>query len=480
MLKGQARIPNMWFRYSSIPVLLLISFLASTTMGQIPGSLPSKRAVQTSDGEAHGVYLFVLRTPAHIHFSSFAVCEQVKDTVSQYLSEHQIEVRKVDESPCSAIPGENLIVTDIGDFPDVLQRARLAGASHVLFLTVDRPWKSWLKLKLQCLDLSGTVMWEEVVSNSSALTGAGGLKSASKEMAKRLDARIGQPGLVVLTAQSSPLNQIVADLTPSVGKAPAPSQTSPADEAAANQVRAVLPQEAQSTPTEVAQDSKVELPQGTLVRLVLIKPVDSKTAKVGDKLEFRVLEDVKVGDLVVIPRKSAASAIVAGLSPPKRKNVPGRITIRAEGVTLINNEVAALSGSRTIQSGNQNVSLKRDEEIRELIQSTAGLGVLFLPLFALAHGEYVVLPAGMELAAALESPVILERAGLLQMQPAPEEKRQGILSLRSTMYRFLLPIAQSFISAKLRWPVCKRPLFSRLLCRREMSCSPKFGPLNKV
>jgi hypothetical protein len=71
------------------------------------------------------------------------------------------------------------------------------------------------------------------------------------------------------------------------------------------------------TPTE--DQATVTLPAGTIVRLMLIQPVNSANAKVGDEL---------VGDLVVIPRKSTASGTVTELQPPRCKKNPGALQSR--------------------------------------------------------------------------------------------------------------------------------------------------------
>jgi len=228
------------------------------------------------------------------------------------------------------------------------------------------------------------------------IAGKGGLKNALKKMQERLAARIGQPGLKVQGGEDA-------------------SATQPAAENAPGQFR----------PSATVQGATVELPEGTLVRLMVIVPVNSKTASVGGKVEFRVLEDVKVGDLVVIPRKALASGVVTELIPPRRRSRPGRITVKAKTVSIVDHQLATLRGLRTLQSGNRNVTLETQGQVLNTIQSTGGLGVLFLPLFMLKHGEYVVLPAGMEFAAELDHPITMERTALLQAQPAPAEKRHG-------------------------------------------------------
>jgi hypothetical protein len=358
------------------------------------------------------------------------VFQEVKAAISEYLAGQHVDVRKVEEADSSALAVENLKITHAEAMPDVLQKARLVGASHVLFLTVDRPMKSWVKLKMQCFDLSGTVLWEETTSNGTSLSGGGGLKSALKRMQDRLAARIGQPGLVVQgvenTSATQPAAENVAGHSPPVtAQAQALQKESGPGGSPANQASTAGPEPGQIRPSAIAQDATVVLPEGTPVRLMLIAPVNSMTASVGDKVEFRVLEDVKATDLVVIPRKAVASGVVTELAPPRRRQRPGRITVKAETVSLINNQAASLRGLRTLQSGNRNVDLKTQAQIYDTLEATQGLGLFFLPLFMLKHGEYVVLPAGMEFAAVLDHSITIERTALLQAQPAPAEKHHG-------------------------------------------------------
>ena len=368
--------------------------------------------------------MFVYRTPAHIKYSSGTVFEQVKTALTDFLAAQHVEIVRIEESDFAALANENLQITETADLPDVFQRARLSGASYILFVTVDRPMKSWVKLTIQCSDLSGEILWKEEAANSTALTGSSGLHSALKRMEDRLAARIGQPGLTTkgsMEAAAVPGGLATAASDSSAASALATENKPSMGEDVANQRSAVSLENNELPATPTSEQSIVSLPEGTVVRLMLVQPVNSQTAKVGDKLKFQVLEDVKAGGLVVIPRRSAASAEVIGLQAPRRRGKPGSISIKAETVVLIDQDVATLRGLRTLQSGNRNVTLERDAEISSLIQSTGGFGVFFLPLYMLGHGEYPVLPVGMEFTAALSEPVAMQRAALLATQPAEEQ-----------------------------------------------------------
>jgi hypothetical protein len=80
----------------------------------------------------------------------------------------------------------------------VLGYAKKAGASSLLFLTLDRPVHSWVKLSVQCFDMTGSLLWEAGASDSGWLhTGKPDVLNVIKETQKQLARRIGGPGLPV-------------------------------------------------------------------------------------------------------------------------------------------------------------------------------------------------------------------------------------------------------------------------------------------
>jgi hypothetical protein len=60
---------------------------------------------------------------------------------------------------------------------------------------VDRPATSWLKVTLQCYDLSGKALWEEHTSSAGGLSGKGAPSKTIENLKKKILPRIGQPGL---------------------------------------------------------------------------------------------------------------------------------------------------------------------------------------------------------------------------------------------------------------------------------------------
>jgi hypothetical protein len=66
----------------------------------------------------------------------------------------------------------------------------------------------------------------------------------------------------------------------------------------------------QQNPSTNAAISSGFVPEDTPVRLRLSQNLSSGTAKVNDKVDFEVIEEIKVGDIVVIPQGGTAIGTV--------------------------------------------------------------------------------------------------------------------------------------------------------------------------
>ncbi len=98
---------------------------------------------------------------------------------------------------------------------------------------------------------------------------------------------------------------------------------------------------ASQTPT-VAANSATKLEDATPVLLRTKEELSSGTAKVGDRVPFRVTEDVKAGDLVVIQRGAEALGVVTAVQPRRRKGHGGSLDVAIQSVQLLNGEPAPL------------------------------------------------------------------------------------------------------------------------------------------
>jgi len=74
----------------------------------------------------------------------------------------------------------------------------------------------------------------------------------------------------------------------------------------------------------VAAHPALKLADGTPVLLRTKEALSSANAKVGDRVPFRVTEDVKAGDLIVIQRGAEAWGIVTAVQRKKTQGGTGQ------------------------------------------------------------------------------------------------------------------------------------------------------------
>jgi hypothetical protein len=135
-----------------------------------------------------GAYFVAYRTPAHISRSSPDVFHGIASDMLDFLKRNEVKI--------IADPERGTIQTDeLFSLDSLLNLTKNAGATSLLYVTVDRPATSWLKVTVQCYDLSGKVLWEEHASATSGLSGKGAPTKTMEHLEKKLLLRIGQPGL---------------------------------------------------------------------------------------------------------------------------------------------------------------------------------------------------------------------------------------------------------------------------------------------
>jgi hypothetical protein len=91
------------------------------------------------------------------------------------------------------------------------------------------------------------------------------------------------------------------------------------------------------TPT-AATNSVTKLDDATPVLLWTKEELSSGTAKVGDRVPFRVTEDVKAGDLIIIQRGAEAWGVVTAVQPKRHKGRGGSLDVAIQSVQLLNRD----------------------------------------------------------------------------------------------------------------------------------------------
>jgi hypothetical protein len=172
------------------------------------------------------------------------------------------------------------------------------------------------------------------------------------------------------------------------------------------QVTAVAPE---TTP----HDSVLKLADATPVLLRTKQSLSSATATVGDRVPFRVTEDVKVGDLIVIRRGAEAWGVVTAVKPKARKGLAGTLDVSIQSARLLTGDSATLRAEQHLKG----VGRSMTADTAEVVGRTAGLGVVFIPLIRMEKGADITLEADTKATAYLNGDVALDRIALERMQP---------------------------------------------------------------
>src|SRR6266545_3247459 len=96
------------------------------------------------------------------------------------------------------------------------------------------------------------------------------------------------------------------------------------------------------TPAPIAPVTRSAVPppfefgllEDTPVRIKLTRTISSKDARLDEKIDFEVLEDVKVKDVVVIRHGAMAIATVTKAQPKRRLGRSGKLDINIDYVQL--------------------------------------------------------------------------------------------------------------------------------------------------
>lgn len=176
----------------SLTIVLL--FLATATLSQqnLTNTNPQQTATTQSNS---GVYYAAFRTSAHISRSSPEIFHAVSQDLLDYLKSKGVRV--------VADPERGILETsDQMSTASMLRLAKLAGASSLLLVTVDRPAASWLKITVQSFDDNGKQLWEENADKKSGLSGKSAPHDVGEKIKSKLDRHVGKEGLPVDTTAS--------------------------------------------------------------------------------------------------------------------------------------------------------------------------------------------------------------------------------------------------------------------------------------
>lgn len=163
------------------------------------------------------------------------------------------------------------------------------------------------------------------------------------------------------------------------------SQSAPV--AMASSLQDTTKDQEQSSPSP---NAKTTLEDGTPVKLRISQTVSSADAHLNDRVEFEVLEDIRVADALIIPKGGIAWGTVTEAQPKRRMGRGGKLEIVMDSVRLVDGEKAALRATKEVQGGGH---------VGAMTAGIVATGLLFwpaAPFFLFMHGKDITIAKGTE------------------------------------------------------------------------------------
>jgi len=144
------------------------------------------------------------------------------------------------------------------------------------------------------------------------------------------------------------------------------------------------------------------LEDGTPVKLRTARTISSADAHTGDTLDFEVLDDIRLNDLLVVPKGGIAWGTVTEAQPKRRMARGGKLDVNIDAVRLTDGEKVPLRAVKEVKGGGHTGAMTG---------AMVATGIVFFPaapLFLFMHGKDITIPKGTEITAYINGDTRLE------------------------------------------------------------------------
>jgi peptidoglycan hydrolase-like protein with peptidoglycan-binding domain len=178
--------------------------------------------------------------------------------------------------------------------------------------------------------------------------------------------------------------------------------------------------------TGLSAQTRIVLPEGTVIIVRTSSPLESATAKAGQTFETVVVDTVRVENYTVIPAGSRIRGVVTFAQPADRQR-SGVIEVNFDRLTLPDGRTHSLSGKLTSTDAAERRQIESDPNARVVLVGGRGgvgaaiagagserspaSGILAALGGLLSEGRDVRVPAGTPLAVQLEQGLVLRGRG---------------------------------------------------------------------
>jgi len=154
--------------------------------------------------------------------------------------------------------------------------------------------------------------------------------------------------------------------------------------------------------TSLKQPLPFGLEDGTPIKLRLTRNLSSADATTNDRVDFEVLEDVKVKDVIVVARGGLALATITEAQHKRRMARGGKLNVNIDDVRLVDGEKAPLRAVKEAKGGGHTGAMTG---------AIIGTAIVFFPaapLFLFMHGKDITIPKGTEITAYINGDIPLD------------------------------------------------------------------------
>lgn len=170
--------------------------------------------------------------------------------------------------------------------------------------------------------------------------------------------------------------------------------------------------------TPVAACKQPCLEDGTPVKLRIAQTVSSADAHVNDRVEFEVLEEIRISGVLIVPKGGIALGTVTEAQPKRRMARGGKLEIVMDSVRLADGEKAALRATKGGNGGGHAGAMTAG------IVATALVCLVCAPLFLLMHGKDITIPKDTEIPTFVDGNMPLDLTKF-QEDASPSQQVQG-------------------------------------------------------
>lgn len=160
-------------------------------------------------------------------------------------------------------------------------------------------------------------------------------------------------------------------------------------------------------------DDAFVLHDATPVRMRLTRNISSADATVGETVDFEVLDDVKIGDTLIIARGGTAIATVTQAQKKRRMARGGKLDVNIDYVRAVNGDKIALRAVKETSGGGHTGAMTGAIVATSLVLLPAA------PFFLFMHGKDVTIPKGTELTAYSNGEIKLDQTRFVANQTPP-------------------------------------------------------------